>query len=373
MGFRATQKEGLVAWRPVLLNHAAAACINRGQLREAGLYLNRIQHRSLHSLEVHDPFYLSVSMWLEWLMRRGPIMLGRVTQIADLAALRHVPYLEVMVSISLSVLLEDGGYLSEAIAHAEQALARARMARAAQGEWVARAIRIYLAWRTERTPPPLRSVESIFAAVRDQGFQHYYVWPRRAFALLCAVALEHETLPSHALQLVEIHKMSPPRDYPVPEAWPFRLKIFTFGRFEIQLGGQRYPFGHKLPRIRMKLLKAIVALGGRDVSKDELARNVWPTRRTGRRKSLQTELNRLRKDLGGEILQVRTDTVTLDTDSTWTDVDYLQHLTGLPDSAERLARARERLEGGEFLSGESMPAAVARREMLNELLGPRDR
>jgi hypothetical protein len=312
-------------------------------------------------------------MRFERLMHGRPIILGRVAHIANMAALRQVPWLEVMVSISLSVLLEKSGYLSEAIAHADQALARARMAGAAQGEWVARAIRMHLVWRADRIPPPLQSVESLFADVRDQGFQHYYIWPRRAFAYLCAVALEHEILPSHTLQLIEIHKMSPPRDYPAPEAWPFRLKIFTLGRFEVHLGGRRYPFGHKLPRIRMKLLQAIVALGGREVSKDELARNVWPTRRNGRRKSLQTELNRLRKDIGGEVLQVRPDSVTLDRDSAWTDVDYLQQLATLPDSAERLARARGRLVRGEFLSGESMPAAVTRREMLEELLGPSDR
>ena len=54
------------------------------------------------------------------------------------------------------------------------------------------------------------------------------------------------------------------------------VSVFTLGRFSLLLNGKPAEFGRKAPQRPLELLKAIIALGGREVSSTSLMSALWP-------------------------------------------------------------------------------------------------
>jgi LuxR family maltose regulon positive regulatory protein len=105
------------------------------------------------------------------------------------------------------------------------------------------------------------------------------------------------------------------------EEWPWPIKVYTLGRFELLRNGQPLAFTRKAPKKSLALLQAIVAFGGREVPEGRLIEALWPNEDgdAGHR-ALGTALYRLRKLLGdaGAIRQHGTK-LTLDPQRCWVD------------------------------------------------------
>jgi DNA-binding SARP family transcriptional activator len=82
---------------------------------------------------------------------------------------------------------------------------------------------------------------------------------------------------------------------PVPAA---RIVVRTLGTFEVMVDGVALPEGKKQPRRTLALLKAIIALGGKDVCRTTLADALWPELDGDRaQNALTVTLHRLRNYL----------------------------------------------------------------------------
>ena len=56
--------------------------------------------------------------------------------------------------------------------------------------------------------------------------------------------------------------------------WP--VKIFSLGRFALLHHGQPLDYGRKVSHRPIVFLKALIALGGRDISSSRIASALWP-------------------------------------------------------------------------------------------------
>jgi DNA-binding SARP family transcriptional activator len=110
--------------------------------------------------------------------------------------------------------------------------------------------------------------------------------------------------------------------------WPIR--IFTLGRFNLLVHGQPPDHGRKVPHRPLVFLKALIAMGGRDISSSTIASALWPDADgDNAQRSFDTTLYRLRKLLGDDrILILRDGKVTLDSRYCWVDVWSLERLLG---------------------------------------------
>jgi DNA-binding SARP family transcriptional activator len=81
--------------------------------------------------------------------------------------------------------------------------------------------------------------------------------------------------------------------------WPWPVKIYTLGRFEIIVRGQKVEFSRKAQERPIDLLRAILAFGGRKVASESLIEALWPDSdgATGQQ-NLATNLHRLRQIIG---------------------------------------------------------------------------
>jgi DNA-binding SARP family transcriptional activator len=164
-------------------------------------------------------------------------------------------------------------------------------------------------------------------------------------------------------QMIRSLQLKPPsRD---AADWPWPLRVYTFGQFEVLRDGRPLEYSRKAPRKTMALLKAIIAFGGTNVSEQRLVDAFWADEEGDvAAKSLGAAVHRLRKQLGdaGAVIQ-QGGTLSLDRSRVWVDVWAFEELVSRPqelDADTLLAVYR----GGFLSEDEGEPWAVTMRERL---------
>lgn len=207
----------------------------------------------------------------------------------------------------------------------------------------------------------------IFARERHRMDQygHMLAWWRGWAEMLAAAALERGIHVQRALAFIRAYDLEAPHSY--LEAWPWPVKIRSFGQFAVEVDGKPLVFGAKTPRKLLALLKAILALGSRDVPEQKLVDALWfEEDGDTAHQSFTTAMHRLRKLLGDKtLIRQREGRISLDTSRIWVDTLAFEALSA-PGPATDTATSMRAIElyRGEFLAYEDAPWAFATREKL---------
>lgn len=154
------------------------------------------------------------------------------------------------------------------------------------------------------------------------------------------------------------------------DRWPWTVKVYTLGRFEVHVDGAPLTFTGKVPRKPLMLLKAIIAFGETGIPAATLVDALWPEEEgDAARKSLDITIARLRKLLGhSEAILVSDEAVTLNARLCWVDARGFLGLTDPPrpgTAAGDAARRACALHAGPFLPADlELPWTMKRREQL---------
>ena len=172
------------------------------------------------------------------------------------------------------------------------------------------------------------------------------------------------------------------RAFPAPsereDAWPVR--IHTLGAFSLTLKGKPISLDAAAGQQACNVLKALIALGGRRVSPEELAAALWPQADgSAAQQSIIAALRALRNRLGESCLQVSPDgCIELDSHFCWIDTWDFEWTLALArrivnedrtgadaDRLEQLSSRLLELYQGHFLTGEDHTSwSVSLRERL---------
>ncbi|MCK4710050.1 MAG: bacterial transcriptional activator domain-containing protein [Gammaproteobacteria bacterium] len=137
---------------------------------------------------------------------------------------------------------------------------------------------------------------------------------------LCIQALRYNIEVDYVQLLIKRQKLkpqSPPFDV---KLWPWELKIYTLGRFSILLNGVPLNITGKGQGKPVEFLKALVALGGRDVSEPDLCEVLWPDSEGDQAHSaFTTTLSRCRKLIGKQLLLFHNGHLSLSDHQCWVD------------------------------------------------------
>ncbi len=162
----------------------------------------------------------------------------------------------------------------------------------------------------------------------------------------------------------------------------FPIQIYTLGRFSVSHGVAPIRFGRKAQHRPIELLKALLALGGREVATDQLAVALWPeSEGDDAYNAFEVTLYRLRKLLGIEkALTLSNSLLTLDNSLCWVDIWALEQAIGRaesllnsrepdPDALANLSATILALYHGHFLGRETPESwSIALRERLRSKL-----
>ena len=171
----------------------------------------------------------------------------------------------------------------------------------------------------------------------------------------------------YATQLIAEMGIPPPPA--AVENWPWPIRIYALGRFEVHRDGKPLEFSRKAPKKTLALLKAIIANGGSAVREQQLLDIFWSNEEGDvAARSLTAALHRLRTLLADNDAVIQHGgTLSLNRSRVWVDALALDALLtggareGEPVSAERLLE----LYRGNFLKeDEGEPWSVTARERL---------
>ena len=155
-----------------------------------------------------------------------------------------------------------------------------------------------------------------------------------------------------------------PKEAPVEiESWPWPIKIYTLGRFEVFKDDEPLHFKGKVQRKPLALLKAIIAFGGQHVREETLIDAPPPDAEgDAAHFALTSAIHRLRRLLGQEEAIIRKDNeVSLDDRYCWIDAWAVEWLLTRSESSRvdsdrtwaeiiRVAQRAAELYRGPFLA-----------------------
>ena len=144
-------------------------------------------------------------------------------------------------------------------------------------------------------------------------------WHPRQLSWVCEFALDQGIEVGYVQTMIRRCGVLPPS--PDVEAWPWPVKIYTLGRFSVETDGEPLSFPGKSQKRPLDLLKALIALGGRNVDFTSLMGILWPDATGDAQKSLEMTLSRLRKLLGqNDSVLMQEGKLTLNPQLTWVDM-----------------------------------------------------
>ncbi len=201
------------------------------------------------------------------------------------------------------------------------------------------------------------------------GFAH---WRPSVMAELFQFALEQGIEIDYVIKLIHLSKIVPIKPPLHIPNWPWAVKIVTLGGFQLYIQGELLTFKRKTPQKPLELLKAIVALGCKDISIESLVDRLWSDSEGDAAKSVfDSTLQRLRKLLNDDKALILHDAhVSLNPLYCWIDTQVLDqvineaHDEKKPDKLEQAVRRILELYQGAFLMGETHPWAIQRRQQL---------
>lgn len=211
------------------------------------------------------------------------------------------------------------------------------------------------------------SLRAAFAIGRANHLYSFLFAQPRMLASLCGEALAAGIEADYARELIRRRRLLPPEPAALRQAWLWPLRITTLGHFGLVIDGAPLATRGKAQKKSLELLKAVVALGGRDVEVPELADLLWPDAEgDAARSAFDMALHRLRKLLVCEdAVLVHGGQLSLNPDRCWVDVwAFEAGVAGLAGH-EAAAAAAIDLYQGSFLRAESGPGWLqAARERL---------
>jgi two-component SAPR family response regulator len=168
----------------------------------------------------------------------------------------------------------------------------------------------------------LLSLREAFALGREGGYVETFIDHPSTMAMLCAKALEAGIEVEYVQDFIRKRNLITEKQHFHLENWPWPLKIYTLGRFEILKDGEPVQFSRKVQQKPLSMLKALIAFGGKDVREDQIMDALWPEADGDMAyQSFATNLHRLRQLLGNErAVQRQGKRLTLDDRHCWVDV-----------------------------------------------------
>ncbi len=116
---------------------------------------------------------------------------------------------------------------------------------------------------------------------RELGQLGTHFWHPKFQAEFAARALREGIEVPYVQEMIRKNRLLPgPGDLDLEE-WPWPVRIYTLGRFNLVVDGAPLPSARKTPQKPLQLLKALIALGGREVPEEQLSEIV--VARRGRR------------------------------------------------------------------------------------------
>jgi DNA-binding SARP family transcriptional activator len=370
-------EQGMTLWTFLANSAGVDIHLAQGDLDGAAPYLARLEQLLTPRRRIDQGHYVFYGAWTASL--RGDYAAAKDKLFDCLALVGRGDNLQnCAVNLALAALHQKTEDPETALRHAQCALTLGAALRSPMMQYEALRLLAWIHLEQGRETEGLVYLSQAFALGRAKSFARlrYYFNDPGVFAKLCAFALEANLEVDYALALIREHKLLPPAAAPVAESWPLPVRIYTLGRFSLLRDGNAVTFAGKAQKKPLDLLKALIALGGRDVREDTLAGALWPDADgDDAAHSLTSTVHRLRTLMGPDAIVRQAGRLSLDPRQCWVDAwSFARGLTLLKQAerAQKLAdsgslgeRLMQQYRGGFLANDVEHPWILQARERLH--------
>ncbi len=178
-----------------------------------------------------------------------------------------------------------------------------------------------LAYAREDNKAGVTALKQAMAIGRQKNYFNTDWWRPQAMCSLCIRALENNIEVDYVQQLIKTRQLNSDSSLFHLDNWPWRVKIYSLGRFSVLLDGTAVSVNGRGQNKPIELLKALIAMGGRDVSEAKISEALWPDAEgDSAHSAYTTTLSRLRKLLGSDVLAVHDGQLSLNDHLCWLDI-----------------------------------------------------
>jgi ATP/maltotriose-dependent transcriptional regulator MalT/two-component SAPR family response regulator len=168
---------------------------------------------------------------------------------------------------------------------------------------------------------------------KEQGYINAVCFLPALLIKLCMKALEYGIAVAYVTEMIRKRKLIPDDPPYYLESWPWPIKIYSLGRFSLIENDKPRRFAGKAQKKPLDMLKAMVALGGRDISEQKIIDTLWPDATyNGGRSMFKTTLHRLRKLMTNcSAIVLQEGRLALDNRQCWVDAWAFERFLGEAD------------------------------------------
>ncbi|MFZ3064518.1 MAG: BTAD domain-containing putative transcriptional regulator [Nitrospirota bacterium] len=307
-----------------LLYFGAIASLRMGDFAAADEIFKKIESHLNNSRPIDRLYYYETRAYEALLKKdinRADTYCQMFMQIASEIQFYSVPFFKGLMYYTQAQILHKQGKYAEADASISNVYQIAQKIKSRILEYMSLISNAQFAFDRGNGADGIAFLRQAMAIGREKGYVNFYWWQPDVMSKLCAIALEHNIEVDYVKALIKKRNLLPPADSPMPDSWPFPIKLYTFGRFSLLIDDKLVQFTNRGQKKPMELLKALIALGGRDVPQAEIIDLLWPdTEGDASYRSLITCLQRLRNIIGYKDAVIHTESrMTLDTRYIWSD------------------------------------------------------
>ncbi len=336
-GLKIARDTGVHIWSHQLMSHGVAGALSNGDLTAAGRLLRECSSDPQGNQPVNSTYRYCLSAWNAMLRGDMAEALQHQKTALELSAELGMPFIEGLSHFGMAQVLFEHKEHRKAMAHLAQARRVSRETKNRLLEFMCLLSRAHFALETGKERTGLRSLRQAMVLGREEGYSNFLWWRPSVMAGLCVKALRNGIEERYVQGLVRKRNLvpdSPPLDC---EGWPWALKVYTLGRFELVRKGKPLRFHGRAQQRPLDLLKALIALGGRAIPVERLADALWPEAEGyDAYRAFVTTLTRLRRLVGHrDALQLQGRCLTLNARLCWVDVWAFERLLGEASTLKR--------------------------------------
>ena len=319
-GLQLSQDSGIHMWDMVLLGHGATTSFSMNNLDAAGNFVKGMAAVFEKTRYTEASYYHAMAAWHAALTNQPGVAAKHAEFAIKLAERSGKAYFTASFMLGMGLVYYWLGNAETGEACLQRAREIGRSIDNLLLEWAYLLFAAYLAIDQNREALGIFLLRDAMRLGRENGYMHFFFWPRSVISMLCKIALVKEIEVEYVRGLIKQHNLLPDQTTPTTDKWPYPVKIYSLGRFAVLKDEIPIRFEGKAQRAPMNLLKALIALGGRDVSEQRLASALWPeSDGDAAQQSLATSLFRLRKLIGNDTVRRQEGRLSLDQQICWVD------------------------------------------------------
>ena len=308
-GLNLSDKSGVHALDPLLWSFMAAAQMARGNMELAEKSLNNQRTSLMGRGKTLDMFFYHInSAWYAILKRNPSLAAENMEMISAKVEKMGTPYYRALWNIGMAQVSFLQGRAKEAKTHINTAYQVSVDMKSHVLEWYSLLISAYFLLKEGKEREGLLSLRKGLSLGNEYGYVHLEFYQPSVMRFLYAKALEEGIEREYVKGLIRKLDLTPPSPRfdkdgggSEVENWPYPIKIYTLGRFEIFINEKPMVFSKKVPKKPLALLKALIAFGGIDVAVNKITDALWPDADgDAASSSFKVNLHHLRKLLGRE-------------------------------------------------------------------------